>query len=282
MKVDTPSNLTELRTILADAGPAHRLIAGGTDLLVRLHSSPALSVHLVDLSGIPELKNIVLRENTLEIGACATFSQIEESSLVSEFAPALARAASLVGSPQIRNLGTLGGNIGNASPAADSLPPLCAFSASVLIEDAHGGTEIVAPGDIATAPGKTLLRKDQYIRHVSIPIRHNSFSFFAKIGSRKAVAISKLSVAAYLSPGLEEVRLFAGSLGVRPVRLIEAEKILVSEKWHGEDEKSFLDALSSAVESAIPGRSSLTYKRTAVRGLGDGLWRTAKKVFSRG
>ncbi|HOO88144.1 MAG TPA: FAD binding domain-containing protein, partial [Synergistales bacterium] len=190
--------------------------------------------------------------------------------------------ASLVGSPQIRNLGTIGGNLANASPAADSLPPLCALEASLLIENAEGGKSTISPAQIASAPGKNSLDADQYIRAVRLPLRENLLSFFVKTGSRKAVAISKLSLALALSSEPGHVRLFAGSLGTSPIRMEAAEAVLDRRDWTEANHTAFLDALSDEVERAIPGRASLPFKRLAVRGLGDDLWTAAKEAISRG
>ena len=282
MRVDTPSNLNELREALHAAGSRKtRLLAGGTDLLVHLHADPGLSTDLVDLSGVSELKGISLRGEFIEIGACTTFCEIEKHPLIQETCGALARAASLVGSPQIRNLATIGGNLANASPAADSLPPFCALEASLLLEDTSGECTVLPPGELATAPGRTKLRPDQYIRCIRIPLRRDVFSFFAKAGSRKAVAISKLSLALVAARTSGHVRIFAGSLGTSPLRMKKAEGLLDRRVWNEENRSAFLDALSSSVEEAIPGRASLPFKRLAVRGLGDDLWSAAKEAMLR-
>lgn len=285
MRVDTPSNVNELRDVLRSTVAAPRqcsLLAGGTDLLVHLRASPGFSPDLIDLSGVKELKCIEMHRDRLEIGACATFSQIEGHPLVQERFSALARAASLVGSPQIRNLGTIGGNLANASPAADSLPPLCALEATLLVENAEGAQSTLSPAQVASVPGKNSLHTDQYIRAVLLPLRENLLSFFVKTGSRKAVAISKLNLALALSSEPGHVRLFAGSLGTSPIRMEAAEAVLDRRDWTEANHTAFLDALSGAVERAIPGRASLPFKRLAVRGLGDDLWTAAKEAISRG
>ena len=285
MRVDTPSNVNELRDVLRSTVAAPRkcsLLAGGTDLLVHLRASPGFSPDLIDLSGVKELKCIEMHRDRLEIGACTTFTEIEEHSFIQEHFSALARAASLVGSPQIRNLGTIGGNLANASPAADSLPPLCALEATLLVENAEGAQSTLSPAQIASAPGKNSLHADQYIRAVLLPLRENLLSFFVKTGSRKAVAISKLSLALALSSEPGHVRLFAGSLGTSPIRMEAAEAVLDRRDWTEANHTAFLDALSGAVERAIPGRASLPFKRLAVRGLGDDLWTAAKEAISRG
>jgi len=285
MRVDTPSNVNELRDVLRSTVAAPRkcsLLAGGTDLLVHLRASPGFSPDLIDLSGVKELKYIEMHRDRLEIGACVTFTEIEEHSFIREHFSALARAASLVGSPQIRNLGTIGGNLANASPAADSLPPLCALEATLLVENAERAQSTLSPAQIASAPGKNSLHADQYIRAVLLPLRENLLSFFVKTGSRKAVAISKLSLALALSSEPGHVRLFAGSLGTSPIRMEAAEAVLDRRDWTEANHTAFLDALSGAVERAIPGRASLPFKRLAVRGLGDDLWTAAKEAISRG
>jgi carbon-monoxide dehydrogenase medium subunit len=283
MRVDAPSSLFELRQLLeaAVSTPGQsRLLAGGTDLLVRFHASPELSADLIDLSGIDELKGIIIRDTYLEIGACTTFSEMERHPVIRERCAALARAAALVGSPQIRNLGTIGGNLANASPAADSLPPLCALDATILAENSEGEEIALPAGELATAPGKTGLRQDQYIRAVRIPLHRNTFSYFVKTGSRKAVAISKLSLALAFRHMDAQARIFAGSLGASPVRMRAAEEALERRDWSARNHAAFLDALSASVEENIPGRASLPFKRFAVRGLGDDLWAAVKEAIS--
>ena len=146
MRVDVPASLEELKDCVARAPEGFRLLAGGTDLVVHLRAHPEETPHLVDLWGIPELWEVRREESPegpfLRIGAAATFADLERHPLVRRHAAALARAAASVGSTQIRNRATLGGNVAHPSPAADSLPALACLVAPArdpAVEGVTGG-----------------------------------------------------------------------------------------------------------------------------------------------
>jgi carbon-monoxide dehydrogenase medium subunit len=241
-------------------------------LVVRLRAHPEVPAHLADLSGVPELKGVgrvrTPGGEALEIGAMTTFSELEGHPEVLRWAPALTQAAASVGSAQIRNLGTLGGNVANASPAADSLPVLACLEASTLVEgtDGRGGWRPLEA--LIAAPGRTALRPGEYLRAFRIPLRPGSWSAFRKLGSRRAVSISRINLALRVGP--EGSRLFLGALGALPIRCPEGERALGLPPGPGR-EAALLEALTRTVDSAIPGRSSRAYKRQAVRGLGADL-----------
>ncbi|MDQ7778862.1 MAG: xanthine dehydrogenase family protein subunit M [Planctomycetota bacterium] len=145
MKIITPTAIEELLTARA-ANPDAALLAGGTDLLAGWHSGGRRPEHLILLGGVRELDFISVRGNrTIEIGATATHSRIASNSIIRRFLPALAEAALSVGSPAVRNMGTIGGNIVNASPAADLVPPLIVYNALV---------RLVSFGAMPTSPAK--------------------------------------------------------------------------------------------------------------------------------
>ena len=133
----TPDNLSELRDALKQATPKSKILAGGTDLVMAIHKYRCKPDLLIDLSGVKELKFIKLEDNHLHIGAMATFTQIKENESVRKHALCLAESAALVGSNQIRNAGTIGGNIGNASPAGDTIPALMALDARARIMNSY-------------------------------------------------------------------------------------------------------------------------------------------------
>jgi carbon-monoxide dehydrogenase medium subunit len=284
MRADRPKNLEELRAILANATAATRLIAGGTDLTLHIRSHPEEDMHLLDISHLEELRTIRLEGDILEIGAAVTFDELERSHLVRTWARCLAIASSLVGSPQIRNRGTIGGNVANASAAADGVPALCALEAEALIEDAHGKQESLPVEKIILGTGKTSVGTNRFIRSFRIPRKETFWSDFSKVGSRKAVTISKLNLAlaGHLEEGaLKRPRLFVGAVSSTPLRATEAEEILSKNDRSGRSKEDFLDALTAFVEATIPTRTSMPYKRWAIRGLGDDLWTRLEEVLSR-
>jgi carbon-monoxide dehydrogenase medium subunit len=280
MRADRPTSLKELREILHQSPRNLRFIAGGTDLVLHLRRSPNEDFHLVDLSSLEELRQITLRENTLLIGAGVTFDELERSPLVQEHARGLAKAASQVGSPQIRNRGTLGGNFMNRSAAADGVPPLLALEAQALGEDETGAEHLFSLEDLDASGHPALQNPLFLLKGFQLPLTKERYSDFAKVGSRTGVTISKLSLA--LSCSFEEgrichPRLFGGSLATYPQRCKEAEALLASENPGYE---AFLQSLRNFVQQTIPSRGSMPYKRRAIQGLGDDLWKRLQEVHA--
>ncbi|NOZ01166.1 MAG: hypothetical protein GXP54_04675, partial [Deltaproteobacteria bacterium] len=188
-----PGSLEEAIGILG--GRPWTLLAGGTDLMVRMKDGALRPEGLLDLTGLRELRSIEINGGDLVIGALATHSEIERSDLVVRHAAALARAVSLIGSPQIRNRGTLGGNLANASPAADTVPPLFVLDAQVCLAG-PGGERRVPVTEFAKGPGSTVRGQDEIITAVRVPVHPGGFqSSFVRLGARKALAVAKLSVA---------------------------------------------------------------------------------------
>ncbi len=280
MQADRPTSLKELRELLGQKPQNLRFIAGGTDLVLHLRRSPNENLHLVDLSSLGELRNITLQEEELEIGAGVTFDELERSPLVRKHALGLAKAASQVGSPQIRNRGTLGGNFMNRSAAADGVPPLLALEAQALGEDERGSEHLFSLEDLDASGHPALQNPLFLLKGFRLPVTKGRHSDFAKVGSRTGVTISKLNLALSCSFEMGRIchpRIFAGSLATCPQRCKEAEALLASEN---PDHERFLQSLSNFVEQTIPSRASMPYKRRAIQGLGDDLWKRLQEVRS--
>lgn len=226
-------------TLLNTPGVRSRPLAGGTDLLLLLREEPGLCDRVVDITQIPELHRIERVNGTVVIGAAATFTEIIESPLVAETAPVLTEACRQVGAPQIRNMGTLGGNVANAAACADSLPALVCLDAvaEVYTPDHMDGETpplqwsvadfVVRPNRTQLPPGG-LLTTLRY--HVPAP---DCRSVFLKLGRRNALAISRLTVAALgrLSADgrIAEARLVPGSATPQIRRFTAVEEMLVGE-----------------------------------------------------
>src|SRR5881628_1771756 len=162
--IDTPRNLFEAYELLA-AGPT-RPIAGGTDLMVEITGELGpIPERMLDLSRLEELRGISLEQGGLLLGARTTYTEIRRSTLCREHLPALVEAAATVGAAQIQNRGTLGGNLGHASPAGDTLAVLLAADAVILVGGQRGEREIAAK-DFFIAYRKTALAPDELILHV--------------------------------------------------------------------------------------------------------------------
>ena len=163
----------ELRAYMAQY-PDSRCIAGGTDIMPVQNRENDREAVFIDISGAAALHRIVAEDGVLSVGAAATFAEIERNALLRQYAPALCLAAAQVGSPQIRNLGTIGGNVAHGSPAADTLPVLAMLDAEVRLYSATEGTCRDIPVDtFITGPGQTLLRPGEY-RRCAFPRRRRA------------------------------------------------------------------------------------------------------------
>ncbi|MDQ7096340.1 FAD binding domain-containing protein [Desulfosporosinus sp. PR] len=267
-----PTSLGEL--IAGIKGYSGRLafLAGGTDLLIELQKGRQKPQLVVDLSQVKELYGVQKEKDRLSIGSMTTFSRLSRESAVRARALCLAQAAGQIGSAQIRNRGTLGGNIASASPAGDSLPGLLVLEAQVTTLAPEGARRI--PMDrILTGKGRTCLKPSEVITGIEIPSGGKHFlSGFEKIGSRSAVSIARLNMAVALNyektgKVIKDVRIAVGALGETAFRLRTVEQALEGQKLGPGLLRTWEEMLVEAVDGAITGRSSHPYKRVAVRGL---------------
>src|SRR5450756_2109217 len=191
-----PGGLRELTVALQRATPSSRLLAGGTDLIRSMHRDHWEPDLLIDLSGVRELDFVRLETGTLRIGSMTTFAELQADPLVRRHARCLAEAAAQVGSAQIRNVATVGGNIANASPCADSVTALVALGAEVRTIDGGGRSALRPLEQIVLGSGRTSLAPDEAITEVSFAAPSAAkLTSFAKIGSRSTVTVARLSMA---------------------------------------------------------------------------------------
>lgn len=230
-----------------------RAICGGTDLMVEINFDRTRPIGLLDLSGVPELKSWERIEdgNTIRLGAGVSYSRI-----IAELAtecPGLAIAARTVGSPQIRNRGTVGGNLATASPAGDSHPPLLACRARVEVASIRG-SRLIDIDDFFVGPKQSALKPDELIRAVLVPVARGPQQF-AKIGPRNAMVIATASFAVSLDPVSGRVGTGIGSAGPTPLRAPQAEQFLedaLSSRWSspGPPDREVLDRFGELVAAA--------------------------------
>lgn len=215
-----PRTLAEALRLLRDEGPLVPL-AGCTDLYVGLHFGTVRESRFLDLQGLRALRGIRLRGETLVIGALATYSVLIASPLVRRRLPILAEASRWVGSPQIQNRGTLGGNVANASPAGDTLPVLAVAEATVVLRSTEGERRVVF-GSFYTGYRQTVMRPDELIVAIEVPPVEGR-QWFRKVGTRAAQAISKVVMAAVRAP---RPRIALGSVAPTVVRAPRTEAVL--------------------------------------------------------
>ena len=228
--VQTARTLESALAYLHTHGRETTVLAGGTDLMVGLQMQPSLSGHFLNIWGLDDLRGIRLEENELVVGALSTHREILESSLVATHLPALAQSARTVGARQIQNRGTLGGNLANASPAADTAPVLLAADASVELVS-QTGRRRVALDDFFLGYKQIARRPDELLAAIRCPVQtKDHLDFFCKVGTRRAQAISKVVIGArarFAPDGsIAEARLALGSVAATTVRLPKTEQLL--------------------------------------------------------
>ena len=242
-------------------------IAGGTDVMVDINFARIRPAGLLDLTRVDETASWSVDGDVLRIGAGVTYAQVQ-SDLVG-LAPGLAMASRTVGSPQIRNRGTVSGNLGSASPAGDAHPPLLAAGATVEVESVRG-RRLVAASDFFTGVKRNALEPDELIRAVHVPVTGGPQQF-AKIGTRNAMVIAVASFALALHPAARRVGTGIGSAAPTPRRAPAAEELLAEElDW---DDRAPLDRsvvrrfgelVAAAADPIDDVRGSAAYRRHAL------------------
>jgi len=254
-----PNSITEALQMLDGK---RRPIAGGTDLMVARRTGDLGATSFVDVTQIPELQKLELEEDRLLVGAGCRFSDLEV--LLREKVPGLAEACHQVGSPLIRNLATLGGNLVSASPAADTVPPLAAFGATVEIVSLQKRREIPV-AQLAIGPKQTQLASGELVTRIMVPIRKsNEGQAFLKLGRRRAMAISIVNGAArVLLEGrtIKEASLAIGSAAPCVIVSRSVPEILIGKELHDDLLSGLGSAVASEVKPISDLRASADYRR---------------------
>jgi CO/xanthine dehydrogenase FAD-binding subunit len=265
-----PPSLVDALAFLAEHGTQTSLIAGGTDLMISIRSGDMKSAHVMDVSRLEELRSVALTEDSLFIGAAVTYRELMADPLVAKHAPVVAMAARHVGSLQIRNVGTLGGNVAHASPAADSVPTLIAHDCRVMIQSASGN-RVEPLTDVITGAYATNLKPDELIMGFLLQPLPGARSSFHRIARRRALSIARINAAAVAyvddSGTARDVRLSVGSVIPRPCRMADAENHLngIAPDPRTIEEAAHIVSREMIRQSGV--RPSTEYKQPAVEGL---------------
>lgn len=245
-----------------------RILAGGTDLLVKMKTIDLKTDYLINIKNIPELNFIDITDG-LKIGAAVPLSHIERIGKVKEGYPALYEGIKSMAAIAVRNMGTIAGNICNASPAADTVPSLIAYSAEVKLVSKRGGRTVLVE-DFITGVGRTVIEADEIITQVNIPgINKNSGSAFSKKGRVKA-DIAKINLAVYLEREnniCKDCKIVLGSVAVKAIRAKEAEDLLKGQTVSA----SLIDKIAKKASEEIKPiddiRSSVEYRTDIARAI---------------
>ncbi len=263
--------LNELELHGADAA----VIAGGTDLVLNMKKKNILPRRVISLHNLNELDFVQADESldndSVRIGALAKHADLAENPFLKQHFPILCEAVGLIGSWQIRNVGTIGGNLCNASPAADSAPPLLVLNAQLVLASKKGEKKI-ALESFFTGPGATVLEPDQILKEIVIEIpKQPSAGCYMKLRRRKAVDVSLAGVAFQAETGperktLAKVGIALGGVAPTPVRVPEAEALLAGQTLD-EAVTKISDCAEIAAKAASPiddVRATASYRRTII------------------
>lgn len=261
-------------TLLSSYKDKSRIIAGGTDLLVSMKKGEISPKYIINIKGIPGLEYIHPDGEFLKIGALTTLNDIEISPLVRERFPVLASACHQIGTPQIRNLGTIGGNLSNASPSADTAPSLIGLGAKVKIFGLDG-ERIIPLEEFFIGPGESVLQESEVLAEILVPYPSgHTKGVYLKLPARTAIDIASAGVAVIVtlepkSSNILDIKIVLGAVAPTPIRARRAEEI-VKGKVIGE--QLIQKAAQTAAEEAKPIsdiRGSASYRKQMVKVLTD-------------
>ncbi|WP_436496140.1 FAD binding domain-containing protein [Actinokineospora sp. HUAS TT18] len=265
-----PTTLAEALRAKAEH-PGAVPIAGGTDVMVELNFDKRHPDALLDLNAVTELSTWERQGDVIRLGACVPYATIIAE--LGDELPGLAMASRTVGSPQIRNRGTVGGNLGAASPAGDAHPPLLACGAEIELASERG-TRTVPAAEFFTGPKRSVLADDELIVAARVPVATGPQQF-AKVGTRNAMVIAVCSFGLALHPDTKTVGTGIGSAGPTPLRATDAQDYLQEEAdWDSRDPlpdavlRRFGELVGQAARPIDDVRGTAAYRRHALGVLG--------------
>lgn len=268
----SPKNIAELQNKILDYKSQKVVfVAGCTDLFLKTEKLKNADI-IINLSEISELNKIFSNENYVYIGSVISMNKIIQNQKIIKNFPILIQALRTIGSVQIRNRATLGGNLANASPAGDSIPPLMVLEAEILAQNLFDDSSKKIPIiKFFLEPGKTLLKDDEFIQHIEIPIlkEKNISYYFRKVGQRDSLTISKTSLAGICKYNgkLKWIKLAAGSIAPTVLRLSETEKFLLNKKINNSNIEKAKSILKSEISPISDIRSNIKYRKEVTANL---------------
>jgi len=263
-----PTNLKDALELLSKHGAEARLLAGGTDLLVKMKQRLIEPKHIINVKKIDELKGIV-EEDGLRMGAATKLRTIERSEVVKERFPLLGEAVRVIGSVQVRNMATVGGNLCNASPAADAAVALVALDAEARIIGPEG-VRVVPMEAFFKGPGQTVLRPDELLTGISVPyLPEGTGTSFIKIG-RTSLDIATINIGAVLvmeGGVVKDCRIALGAVAPTPIRVGKAEAFLRGKKLTDEVIGAAAEMVAGGIRPITDIRATAEYRREASKAL---------------
>jgi len=264
-EMKTPANLQEALQTLAKNPGEWKLFAGGTDLMVVFETGKLTHKKFLNINSLAELKDFVVNDEDVLIGAGCTYSQIQNHPVIKREFPLLVQAGKVTGAVAIQNRGTIGGNIANMSPAADTPPALLAYDADIILLSTSG-YRVMAYKYFHKAYKQADLRPDEIIMAVRIQRNQGmTHSYYRKVGTRSAQAISKVCMAGvaciFRGQKIEWIHLAVGSVGPIPIRALRTEHFLSEKQLTAENIREARAMLLNEISPIDDIRSEALYRR---------------------
>jgi len=267
LKIYSPKTIEEVKEYMKDHSNL-KLLAGGTDLVLDFKRNKVKCESIVSLEKISDLKKIVDDKDEIYIGAMVTFSDLIENNIIKDYCNLLLNCSMSMGSPQIRNVATVGGNIANGGSAADIIPCIISLGGVLLIESEEA-IRRVSCEEYFENYKEERLKENEILTHIIIPKTQNISGYY-KLGKRNSLAISRVSAAVNLEIKKDRIcaiNICLGAVGRYPFRAKELEERSLGKdiKWLYSEEA--LEYLESIVEKSIEGRKTMPFKREAIKGV---------------
>lgn len=278
----TPQTVNDCLLILSSHETEHRLIAGGTDAVVRMKEGKWRPSTWINIKGLKELRYIKEKNGRIHIGPLTTHTDIIHSPLLQKKADVLVEAAREVGAVQMQNMGTIGGNIGTASPAGDTIPALFVLNATIELQSLNS-KRLIPINQFFIGPGRTLMKQNEMITNIIIqPQAENEVGIFQKLGPRKAQSISIVNVAIMLSMAKDrkclEGKIAFGSVAPTIVRAKKCEALLSLSPLTDDIIENIAKVAWKEVMPITDGRATAEYRRDMASALlKRGLYRLMKR-----
>ena len=272
----TPRSVDDALAFLSNNGEQTQIIAGGTDLIPSLRQEDLQPAFVLNILEIGTLRGVTEQDHRIRIGPTTTFTEMVESAVLNRHFPALVQAAAFVGAPQIRNRGTIGGNIGTASPAADVLPAVLALDGELELQSKKSGTRYIPLSRAIAAPYKPLFQPDEILTGIILPkLNPGARSTFVKLGRRNAMARARMNLAVVLNMNREkvitEMRIVPGAVMPVARRMERAEKALLGKKPEPAVVDAAAEALAAEMVEVTGTRWSTEYKFHVLQNLFKGV-----------
>lgn len=266
-----PRSIGEAISILRKYDGKAKVIAGGTDLLIQIRNKEIVPEYVVDITSIPELNRIRYDEKEgLRIGALTTIRALETSTEIHQRYPIISEAASQLGSMAIRNVATIGGNLCNAAPSAESAPALIGLSGVVKIVGPEGERVVPLEG-FFTGPGGTILKREELLVEIQVPIPSpNTRGIYLKHSMRGTIDLAIVNIAVIVTLGsqskvCEDIKIVLGAVASTPMRMKKAEEVLRGKRIDEDLINKSAQVASGEARPISDVRASAEYRKEMVK-----------------